>query len=86
MKKPILFTLSQCLKCEEAKKYLDGIDIDVVQFPNTFGQWSEFEKNIAEKYDVLEDLKRTAPILVTEEGKVVGQLRIKKWVNDHEKI
>jgi len=86
MKKPILFTLAQCIKCEEAKRYLEGVDIDVIQFPNTFGQWSSFEKDIAEKYGVLDDLKRTAPILVTENEKVVGQLRIKKWVNDNEEI
>ena len=77
--KPILFTLENCPKCESTKKYLKDIDYDVVEFPHNWQEWTFEQKQLAKKYGVIEDLKETAPILVTDNHKFVGQLRIKRW-------
>lgn len=77
--KPILFTLANCPKCEATKEYLKDIDYELYIFPYTFIHWAKLDIKIAKKYDILEDLQKTAPVLVVDEKKIIGLLRIKKW-------
>ena len=81
--KPILFTLEKCPKCETTKEYLKDIDYTIYPLPHEFKDWKDFDIEITKKYGVFEDLQKTAPILVVM-NKIMGQLRIKKWVQDNE--
>ncbi|MEF8847676.1 MAG: hypothetical protein V5A68_00890 [Candidatus Thermoplasmatota archaeon] len=82
--KKILFSLEKCVKCHKTKKLLSDLnEIKMVTYPHDFDSWSEEQKKEAEEYDVLEDLGRTAPILWDDGDKIVGFLRIKKWLNEN---
>lgn len=83
--KNMLLCLEQCTKCTEAKELIRGRgDIMVITFPHDFDKWTEIQKKFVEKFKVLADLQKTAPIFVDSEGKVsVGFLRIKKWIQDN---
>lgn len=88
MSKPILFSLEKCIKCTAVKDYLKEIDYDTVIFPHSYKDWSEEQIEEAKKYGIFEELKIVAPILVIPDSKdaiVIGQLRIKKWVQDGNK-
>jgi len=81
---PILFSLEQCAKCEGVKEMLCGLDIEVVTYPHDLNKWTMEQIDYADEYNVFEDLKITAPILVLPNGeKLVGYLRIRKWI-EHE--
>lgn len=77
MKKPILFTISQCSKCEEIRQCLQGKDIVQLQFPKTIGQWSLFEKKIFEQFGVV-SLKEMPVLILPDRTKIRGR-DIKKW-------
>ena len=86
--KPTLFKLAYCIKCTATQLYLDEnkVDYKLYHLPHDFKDWNEFDIKNVEKFGILEDLKKTAPILVLPDGtKIVGQLRIMKWVKDKEK-
>ena len=84
MKRPILFSLEDCIKCNQTKELLtDQEEIDVITFPHDFNQWSEEEVQLAKIHNVFEDLQVTAPILFLDGKKMVGYLRIRKWIQDH---
>jgi hypothetical protein len=58
----------------------------VITFPHNFVNWSSEQIILAKKSGILVDLTITAPILVLEDGtKIIGQLRIERWLKD-EKI
>jgi len=83
MTKPILFSLEQCIKCQETKELLTGRDdIDIVSFPHDLNQWCEEEISLAKSYNVFEDLQKTAPILWLDGEKKIGYLRIRKWLQE----
>ena len=78
----ILFSLEQCPKCNQIKKQITDDKIKIVTLSHSISKWSEDEIKMVEEHNVLEDLKRTAPILVLEDKtKLVGQLRIQRWLN-----
>jgi glutaredoxin len=59
-----LFSLEQCVKCQETKELLVGRnDVDIVTFPHDLAQWREEDFELAKSHDVFEDLKKTAPVL-----------------------
>ena len=85
----VLFSLEQCLKCEAVKGYLrdDNIKYKEIKLPHDKNQWTEEQKLQVDEYGILKDLEVTAPILVvqnTEDKVVIGQLRIKKWIQDYD--
>ena len=85
MKELILFSLEKCPKCEATIEYFKGKKVNVVKFPHSWKDWTDEQKKQAEEYNILDDLKSVAPILVIPNDKptrVIGQLRIKKWVKD----
>jgi glutaredoxin len=86
MTKSILFSLENCVKCQETKELLTGRDdIEIVTFPHNLNQWGEQDLIVAKSHDVFEDLQRTAPILWVDGEKKIGYLRIRKWIQDSTK-
>ena len=84
MTKPILFSLENCVKCMQTKEFLSETDdIEVVTFPHDLNAWSQDEVTLAKTHDVFEDLQKTAPILWRDGEKMVGYLRIRKWLQDN---
>jgi hypothetical protein len=85
--RPILFSLEQCVKCQQTKDLLsDRSDVQVFTFPHEFSEWSDDDVALAKKHEVFDDLQRTAPILWKDNEKIVGYLRIRKWVQDSESL
>ena len=83
LSRPILFSLEQCIKCQQTKDLLgDRADIQIVTLPHAFSDWTEDDIAVAKTHEVFEDLQRTAPILCKDGDKIVGYLRIRKWLQD----
>lgn len=83
MQDKILFSLEKCMKCMQTKELLsDRNDIEIVTFPHNLEDWTDEELKMAKDYDVFEDLQKTAPILWNNGDKLVGYLRIRKWLQD----
>lgn len=83
MSEKILFSLENCMKCMQTKELLtDRDDIEIVIYPHEITNWSEEQLNEAKSYDVFEDLQKTAPILWKDGEKIIGYLRIRKWLQD----
>jgi glutaredoxin len=81
--KAILFSLEQCMKCQETKELISGRnDIEIVTFPHDVNKWRDEDYLLAKSYNVFEDLQKTAPILWLDGEKKVGYLRIRKWIQD----
>jgi glutaredoxin len=86
MTKPILFSLENCVKCQETKELLTGRDdIEIVTFPHDLNHWGEQDLMLAKSHDVFEDLQKTAPVLWLEGEKKIGYLRIRKYIQDSTK-
>ncbi len=84
MTEKILFSLDQCIKCNQIKQLLkDRDDITVITFPHEIYNWSSEYRSTAEKYNVIDDLQRTAPVLLVDDKKYFGYLRIRKWLYDN---
>jgi glutaredoxin len=80
----ILFSLQNCVKCNQTKELLTNRkDIEIITFPHKVEEWSERELKLAKLHDVFEDLKKTAPILWLDGEKIIGYLRIRKWLQDN---
>lgn len=79
---PILFKLENCIKCELAEKYLENTEHRSIELSKNIHLWGDEHKSLARKYDVIFDLSITAPVLVTDDGKFIGVLAIKKWLGD----
>ena len=79
MTKPILFSLEHCMKCDQTKKILTNYDIEIITLPHDVTDWNDEQKQLVTKYNVLDHLQRTAPILWTPEETYVGYLKIKRW-------
>ncbi len=81
--RPILFSLEQCIKCQQTKDLLDDrSDIQILTLPHEFSEWTEDDIALAKQHKVFEELQRTAPILWKNGDKIVGYLRIRKWLQD----
>jgi len=61
----------------------DRDDIKIVTYPHDINEWSDEQLNEAKSHDVFEDLQVTAPVLWADGEKIVGYLRIRKWLQDH---
>jgi len=84
MPEKILFSLEQCTKCMQTKELLtDRDDIEIVTYPHDINHWNEEQLNSAKTHDVFEDLQITAPILWVDGEKIIGYLRIRKWLQDN---
>ena len=60
-------------------------DIKKMTFPHDINDWNDEQLNDAKSHDVFEDLQKTAPILWIDGEKIIGYLRIRKWLQDNEK-
>jgi glutaredoxin len=85
MVEKILFSLENCVKCTQTKELLtDRNDIRIVTYPHDINYWNEGQLNEAKSYSVFEDLQKTAPILWLANEKIIGYLRIRKWLQDEQ--
>jgi len=79
-----LFSLENCIKCNQTKQLISENDnIEIITYPHDLDKWSEEQLNQAKKFNVFEDLQKTAPILWVDGVKLVGYLRIRKWLQDN---
>jgi len=86
MGEKILFSLENCIKCTQTKEIMnDRDDIQILTYPHEINEWNEEQLEQAKSYDVLDDLRKTAPILIIDNKKKIGYLRIRKWLQDNEK-
>jgi glutaredoxin len=84
MDQVILFSLENCMKCTQTKELLEGRnDVRIVTYPHDLSEWTEEQLKESEEYNVFEDLQNTAPILWNDGNKIVGYLRIRKWIQDN---
>ena len=84
MEEKILFSLENCPKCTQTKELIEGRDdIKVETYPHEIENWSDEQLKNSKSYEVFEDLKITAPILWADGEKIVGYLRIRKWLQDN---
>jgi len=84
MSEKILFSLEDCIKCTQTKEIIPkDAKITIMTFPHNYAEWTNDQKKIITTYDVFEDLQKTAPILWVDGEKIIGFLRIKKWIQDH---
>ena len=58
-------------------------DIKIVTYPHDISNWNEEQLTDIKSYDVFEDLQVTAPVLWINGKKIVGYLRIRKWLQDN---
>lgn len=85
MSEIILFSLENCIKCTQTKELLtDRKDIQIVTFPHNIDDWSEIQKKEARHHDIINDLQITAPILWIDGKKIIGYLRIRKWLQEND--
>ena len=84
MSEKILFSLDNCVKCMQTKELItDRNDIKIITFPHNLNDWTDEQLNDAKSYDVFENLQITAPILCIDDVKIIGYLRIRKWLQDN---
>jgi glutaredoxin len=84
MSEKILFSLEKCIKCNQTKELLEGRDdIKIITYPHEINEWNEKDLNEAKSHDVFKDLQITAPILWIDGEKIIGYLRIRKWLQDY---
>ena len=61
----------------------DREDIKIVTYPHDISDWNDEQLNHAKSHNVFNDLQITAPILWIDGEKIVGYLRIRKWLQDN---
>jgi glutaredoxin len=80
----ILFSLENCTKCTQIKELLlDRNDVKIVSYPHNLKEWSDEQLIEAKSYKIFDDIQITAPILVVNDQKIIGYLRIRKWLQDN---
>ena len=84
IREKILFSLDNCVKCIQTKDEIkDRNDIKIITYPHNIDNWTDEQLSVAKSYEILEDLKITAPILWIDGVKIIGYLRIRKWLQDN---
>jgi glutaredoxin len=84
MNNRILFSLEKCIKCTQTKELLsDRDDITIVTYPHEIDDWDESQLKQAQDHDIFNDLQITAPILWVDGEKIIGYLRIRKWLQEN---
>jgi len=83
-RKPILFSLENCKRCEYVKSRIpDGVDIEIKTYPHDIKDWSPEQLAEACYYEVYTDLQRTAPILLLPDGrKITSVIEIKNLLKE----
>ena len=84
MNNRILFSLENCIKCTQTKELLtDREDITIITYPHEIENWDENQLKQAKNHDIFDDLQITAPILWIDGEKIIGYLRIRKWLQEN---
>ena len=84
MSEKILFSLENCVKCMQTKELLTNRDsIRIVTYPHDITDWNNEQLKEAKDYSVFEDLQVTAPVLWVNREKIIGYLRVRKWLQDN---
>ncbi len=84
MNRKKLFSLENCVKCMQTKEIIkDREDIEIITFPHSINDWTNDQLNIAKTHNVFDDLQVTAPIFLVNNVKIIGYLRIRKWLQDN---
>jgi glutaredoxin len=84
MENKILFSLEKCIKCTQTKDLLTNrTDIKIVTYPHDIKDWDENQLKEAENHQIFDDLQITAPILWIDGEKIIGYLRIRKWLQEN---
>ena len=84
MSEKILFSLENCVKCMQTKELLtNGDSIRIVTYPHDITNWNNEQVKEAKDYSIFEDLQVTAPVLWVNREKIIGYLRIRKWLQDN---
>ena len=80
----ILFSLEKCVKCTQTKELLsDRDDVKIVTYPHSIDDWDQDQLKQAKEHDIYNDLQTTAPILWANGEKIIGYLRIRKWLQEN---
>lgn len=83
MVEKILFSLENCTKCTQIKELLsDRNDVKIVTYPHNLNEWSDEQLIEAKSCKIFDDIQITAPILLINDQKIIGYLRIRKWLQD----
>ena len=84
MSEKILYSLDNCVKCMQTKEEIkDRNDIKIITFPHNINDWTDEQLRDAKSHKVFEDLQITAPIFWIDGVKIIGYLRIRKWLQDN---
>ena len=84
MENKILFSLEKCIKCTQTKELLTyRDDIEIVTYPHNIDDWDQEQIKQAKDHDIFNDLQITAPILWADGEKIIGYLRIRKWLQEN---
>jgi glutaredoxin len=84
MENRILFSLENCIKCTQTKDLLsERNDIKIVTYPHNIDNWDENQLKQAKNHEIFNDLQITAPILIADGEKIIGYLRIRKWLQEN---
>jgi hypothetical protein len=61
----------------------DREDIEIITFPHSINDWTDDQLNIAKTHNVFNDLQITAPVFLVNDIRIIGYLRIRKWLQDN---
>jgi len=87
MVEKILFSLENCEKCFQIKEMIKhNDDIKIITYPHDLSAWNKDQLDEVKSYDVFNDLQVTAPILLVDDKKFIGYLRIRKYLQDNKYI
>jgi len=87
MTEKILFSLENCEKCLQIKELIkNSNDIKILTYPHNLDEWGKAQLDEVKNYDVFNDLLITAPILLVDNKKIIGYLRIRKYLQDNKYI
>ena len=76
-----LFSLENCPKCDKTKELLsDRNNVEYFVLSKNMSNWSQIDQANVEAFNVFDDLRKTAPVLVVlpSEKHYIGYLSIKK--------
>jgi glutaredoxin len=84
MVEKILFSLENCIKCTQVKELLSNRnDVEIVVYPHNLKEWNNEQLNQAKSYNIFDEIQITAPILWIDGKKIIGYLRIRKWLQEN---
>jgi hypothetical protein len=61
----------------------DRKDIEIITFPHSINDWTDDQLNMAKTHNVFNDLQITAPVFLVNDIRIIGYLRIRKWLQDN---